>query len=62
VEIHIRVGLRAVVLGNRRKAWHLVDAFGMLGGYTCVGLWLWGRGEHEEEKLARIFTMIAHFQ
>jgi hypothetical protein len=51
-----------VVLGNWRKVWCLVDAFGMLSGYICIGLWLWGRGEREEKKLAGVFMMIAHFQ
>jgi len=52
VEIHIRIGLRVVVLGNWRKVWCLVDTFRMLGGYICVGLWLRGTSEREEEKLA----------
>ena len=51
-EIYICIGLRVVVLGNWRKVWHLVDTFGMLGGYTCIGLWLRGTSEREEEKLA----------
>jgi hypothetical protein len=54
VEIRIRVGFRVVVLGNWREVWCPVDASGMVGGYTCIGLWLQGTGEREEEKMAGV--------
>ena len=58
MEILIRVGLHAVVLGNWRKVWRLVDASGWL--YMCRVVVV-GQRRARGGKAGQDFVTIAQF-